>query len=59
VIKLVSDPNAEVREAAMSTLVEVYRNVGDVVKRDIEKRNGLFPLQAGLSAGAVTPLRPC
>lgn len=34
---LVSDPNEHVREAAVCALVEIYRNVGERVRRDITR----------------------
>ena len=38
---LVSDPNAEVREAAGNTVVQVFRHVGERFRTDIEKRDAI------------------
>ena len=37
----VSDPSAEVRDAATNTVVEVYRHVGERFRLDIEKRDAI------------------
>nr|XP_039267417.1 CLIP-associating protein 1-B-like isoform X9 [Styela clava] len=42
ICKLLSDPNVQVRETALSTLGEIYRHVGEKVRQDIQKR-GLPP----------------
>ncbi|XP_078482581.1 CLIP-associating protein 1-B isoform X8 [Ciona intestinalis] len=36
---LLGDPNAQVREASVFTLVEIYRHVGEKVRQDIAKKN--------------------
>ncbi|XP_036366144.1 CLIP-associating protein 1-B isoform X16 [Octopus sinensis] len=38
IIKLLEDQNAQVREAAISTLVEIYRHVGERVRFDLAKK---------------------
>lgn len=40
---LIGDRDADVREASMSTLVEVYRNVGNRIRRDLGKLDGIPP----------------
>ncbi|GAB1609449.1 CLIP-associating protein 1-B-like isoform X4 [Argonauta hians] len=38
IIKLLEDQNAQVREAAVTTLVEIYRHVGERVRYDLAKK---------------------
>lgn len=39
IIKLLEDQNAQVRDAAMNTLVEIYRHVGERVRCDLAKKD--------------------
>ncbi|XP_067131024.1 CLIP-associating protein 1-A-like isoform X3 [Centruroides vittatus] len=41
IIKLVGDPNSQVRDTAVNTLVEIYRHVGEKVRIDITKKHSL------------------
>ena len=43
IVKCVSDPTPAVRDAAFNTLVEIYRHVGDRVRKDLETRGNLPP----------------
>ncbi|XP_076818467.1 CLIP-associating protein 1-B-like isoform X12 [Clavelina lepadiformis] len=38
VCKLLSDANAQVRDTAVTTIVEIYRHVGDKVRQDLSKK---------------------
>jgi len=38
IVKLLSDPYQNVREAALNTLVEIYRHVGDRLRQDLIKK---------------------
>ncbi|KAK3736138.1 hypothetical protein QZH41_015538 [Actinostola sp. cb2023] len=38
ICKLLGDPNSQVRESAIETLVEVYRHVGEKVRIDLSKK---------------------
>eukprot|EP00795_Rhopilema_esculentum_P014391 gene14391-5442_t len=38
ICKLLSDPTSKVRDAAVSTIVEVYRHVGEKVRSDLSRR---------------------
>ncbi|KRT85012.1 HEAT domain-containing protein, partial [Oryctes borbonicus] len=39
IVKLLSDPTATVRDTAFSTLVDLYKHVGEKLRVDIQKRN--------------------
>lgn len=39
IVKLLSDPTATVRDTAFSTLVDLYKHVGEKLRLDIQKRN--------------------
>ena len=41
IVKCVSDPTPAVRDAAFNTLVEIYRHVGDKVRKDLETRGSV------------------
>ena len=41
IVKCVSDPTPAVRDAAFNTLVEIYRHVGDRVRKDLETRGNV------------------
>lgn len=41
IIKLVGDPNSQVRDTAVNTLVVIYRHVGEKVRNDITKKHNL------------------
>ena len=43
IVSLYSDPTAPVRDAASSTLVEIYRHVGDRVRVDLQKKHNIPP----------------
>ena len=43
IVALHSDPTAPVRDAASSTLVEIYRHVGDRVRVDLQKKHNIPP----------------
>lgn len=38
-VKLISDPNCEVRDTAFNTIVEIYRHVGDKLRSDLQKKH--------------------
>ena len=38
-MKLISDPTATVRDTAFSTLVDLYKHVGEKLRVDIQRRN--------------------
>lgn len=38
ICKLLGDPNSQVREGAIETLVEIYRHVGEKVRIDLSKK---------------------
>ncbi|KFM57692.1 hypothetical protein X975_09905, partial [Stegodyphus mimosarum] len=40
-VKLLSDPNSQVRDTAMATLVHVYKHVGERLRHDLCKRVGI------------------
>jgi CLIP-associating protein 1/2 len=42
---LISDPNSQVRDTAMSTLVEIYKHVGEKLRQDISKKHTNIPAQ--------------
>ncbi|GFY19781.1 CLIP-associating protein 1 [Trichonephila clavipes] len=42
-VKLLADPNSQVRDTAMATLVHVYKHVGERLRHDISKRAGIPP----------------
>lgn len=39
IVKLLSDPTATVRDTAFSTLIDLYKHVGEKLRVDIQKRN--------------------
>lgn len=39
IVNLLSDPTATVRDTAFSTLVDLYKHVGDKLRIDLQKRN--------------------
>ncbi|KAL1513059.1 hypothetical protein ABEB36_002537 [Hypothenemus hampei] len=39
IVKLLSDPTSSVRDTAFSTLVDLYKHVGEKLRVDIQKRN--------------------
>ncbi|XP_031328724.1 CLIP-associating protein-like isoform X4 [Photinus pyralis] len=39
IVKLLSDPTATVRDTAFSTLVDLYKHVGEKLKVDLQRRN--------------------
>ena len=43
IVSLYSDPTAPVRDAASSTLVEIYRHVGERVRVDLQKKHNIPP----------------
>ena len=43
IVALYSDPTAPVRDAAASTLVEIYRHIGDRVRQDLQKKHNIPP----------------
>ncbi|KAG8195481.1 hypothetical protein JTE90_010785 [Oedothorax gibbosus] len=40
-VKLLGDPNSQVRDTAMTTLVHVYKHVGERLRQDVSKRQGI------------------
>jgi CLIP-associating protein 1/2 len=44
-IASISDPNSQVRDTAMSTLVEIYKHVGEKLRQDISKKHTNIPTQ--------------
>ncbi|CAL1297609.1 unnamed protein product [Larinioides sclopetarius] len=63
-VKLLADPNSQVRDTAMATLVHVYKHVGERLRHDISKRAGIPPPKMQLlftkfdevrAAGALLP----
>ncbi|XP_054724791.1 CLIP-associating protein 1-like [Uloborus diversus] len=40
-VKLLGDPNSQVRDTAMATLVHVYKHVGERLRQDLSKRAGI------------------
>ncbi|XP_067126755.1 CLIP-associating protein 1-like isoform X1 [Centruroides vittatus] len=38
IIKLLSDPNSQVRDMAVSTIVEIYKYIGDRLQHDLNKK---------------------
>jgi CLIP-associating protein 1/2 len=40
-VKLLSDPQASVREVAVTTMVEIYRHVGEKMRADLVKKYSL------------------
>lgn len=38
IIKLLSDPNSQVRDMAVSTIVEIYKHIGDRLQHDLNKK---------------------
>lgn len=43
IVALYSDPTAPVRDAAASTLVEIYRHIGERVRVDLMKKYSVPP----------------
>lgn len=43
IVKCLGDPTPAVRDAALNTLVEIYRHVGEKVRLDLEKRGNVPP----------------
>ncbi|XP_066245678.1 CLIP-associating protein 1-A isoform X2 [Euwallacea similis] len=43
IVKLLSDPTSSVRDTAFSTLVDLYKHVGEKLRADIQKRNLVPP----------------
>ncbi|XP_053408709.1 CLIP-associating protein 1-like isoform X4 [Mercenaria mercenaria] len=43
ICKLLEDQTPQVREAAMNTLAEIYRHVGEKVRNDLTKRSNIAP----------------
>lgn len=43
IIKLLSDSSVTVREAAMNTMVELYKNIGDPLKYSLLKNQSVPP----------------
>ncbi|XP_076330986.1 CLIP-associating protein 1-A-like [Tachypleus tridentatus] len=41
VVKLLSDPNLQVRETASHTIIEIYKHVGEKVRQDLTKRQNI------------------
>ncbi|XP_071041115.1 CLIP-associating protein 1 isoform X34 [Parasteatoda tepidariorum] len=63
-VKLLGDPNSQVRDTAMQTLVHVYKHVGERLRHDLSKRAGIPPPKLQLlstkfdevrAAGALLP----
>lgn len=43
ILKLLSDPTSQVRDTAFATLVEIYRNVGERVRVDLQRKSNIPP----------------
>lgn len=43
IVDLLSDPTAGVRDAAFSTLVEIYKHIGERVRVDLQKKHQVPP----------------
>lgn len=43
IVNLLSDPSVAVRDTAFSTLVDLYKHVGDKLRIDLQKRNLVPP----------------
>ena len=43
IVGMLSDPTAPVRDAAFSTLVEIYKYVGERVRMDLQKKYQVPP----------------
>ncbi|XP_018494292.1 CLIP-associating protein 1 [Galendromus occidentalis] len=43
ICKLMDDPNAQVRDTAMTTLVVIYRYVGDKLRHDLQRKYAIHP----------------
>lgn len=39
IVKLLSDPTATVRDTAFSTIVELYRHIGERLRVDLQRKN--------------------
>jgi CLIP-associating protein 1/2 len=43
IVDLLSDPTAPVRDVAFSTLVEIYKHVGERCRQDLQKKYQVPP----------------
>lgn len=39
IVKLLSDPTVTIRDTAFTSLVDLYKHVGDKLRNDLQKRN--------------------
>lgn len=45
IVASLSDPNSQVRDTAMTTLIEIYKHVGEKLRQDISKKHTNIPAQ--------------
>lgn len=43
IVSLLSDPTASVRDAAFSTLVEIYTHIGERLRIDLQRKHSVPP----------------
>ena len=57
IVALYSDPTSPVRDAAASTLVEIYRHVGDRVRIDLQKKHNIPPAKLSVLMSKFDAMR--
>jgi len=57
IVALYSDPTAPVRDAAASTLVEIYRHIGDRVRVDLQKKHHIPPAKISVLMSKFDAMR--
>merc|ERR1712223_2217486 len=57
IVALYSDPTAPVRDAAASTLVEIYRHIGDRVRVDLQKKHHIPPAKLSVLMSKFDAIR--
>merc|ERR1719412_3508195 len=57
IVALYSDPTAPVRDAAASTLVEIYRHIGDRVRVDLQKKHHIPPAKISVLMSKFDAIR--
>ena len=56
--KLLVDPNEQVREQATTTVVEIYRHVGDRLRTELLKLDGMPPARLQGFLHSLPPMHP-
>ncbi|XP_040567517.1 CLIP-associating protein 1-A isoform X11 [Lepeophtheirus salmonis] len=57
IISLLGDPTATVRDAAVATLVEIYRHIGERVRVDLERKHNIAPAKMAILTSKFDAVR--